>query len=193
LRPLVQSLGHGPIVGSPWSSSAPPSFERGRVAPPGSLRLVASTWLCGPRPSIRKVGRNDEATTPKGPHHHQSHCMRQGAKRFKPISWSEKILFKLEDRMILSEAPLGYFSMVLCAYYGNYSIGCWYPTSIERCRLLRPNGRCPVLDLTKDETRANIWHNILAGQYMRSGEKILSCCCRWCISFPIDPAWLKGK
>jgi len=30
----VQTLGHGPTVGSPWSPSTPPSLERGRVAPP---------------------------------------------------------------------------------------------------------------------------------------------------------------
>jgi len=32
--PLVQTLGRGPTIGSPWSSSTPPSLGRGRVAPP---------------------------------------------------------------------------------------------------------------------------------------------------------------
>jgi len=32
--PLVQTLGRGPTVGSPWSSFTPPSLGRGRVAPP---------------------------------------------------------------------------------------------------------------------------------------------------------------
>jgi len=32
--PLVQTLGHGPSFGSPWSSSKPPSLGRGWVAPP---------------------------------------------------------------------------------------------------------------------------------------------------------------
>jgi len=31
--PLVQTLGRGPTVESPWSSSTPPSLRRGRVAP----------------------------------------------------------------------------------------------------------------------------------------------------------------
>jgi len=30
-------------------------------------RLAASTWWCGPRPSIRAEGRNGETTTPRGP------------------------------------------------------------------------------------------------------------------------------
>ena len=33
-RSMVQTLGCGPTVGSPWSSSAPPSLGRGRVVPP---------------------------------------------------------------------------------------------------------------------------------------------------------------
>jgi len=32
--PLFQTLGRGPTVGSPWSSSTPPSLGRGRAAPP---------------------------------------------------------------------------------------------------------------------------------------------------------------
>jgi len=32
--PLVQTLERGPTFGSPWSSSTPPFFGRGRVAPP---------------------------------------------------------------------------------------------------------------------------------------------------------------
>jgi len=31
---LVQTLGRGPTVGSPWSSPTPPSLGKGRVAPP---------------------------------------------------------------------------------------------------------------------------------------------------------------
>jgi len=33
LRPLVQTLGRGPTVGSPWSSSTLLSLRRGQVAP----------------------------------------------------------------------------------------------------------------------------------------------------------------
>ena len=33
-RSMVQTLGYGPTVGSPRSSSAPPSLGRGRVEPP---------------------------------------------------------------------------------------------------------------------------------------------------------------
>jgi len=33
-KPLVQTLGRSPILGSQWSSSTPPSLGRGRVAPP---------------------------------------------------------------------------------------------------------------------------------------------------------------
>jgi len=38
--PLVQTLGCGPTVGSPWSSSTPPSLGRSRVAPPIPSHLL---------------------------------------------------------------------------------------------------------------------------------------------------------
>jgi len=41
----VQTLGRGPTVGSPWSSSMPPSLRRGRVAPlPPSSELEANEF-----------------------------------------------------------------------------------------------------------------------------------------------------
>jgi len=38
---MVQTLRHGPTVGSPQNSSAPPSLGSGRVAPPRSRRVAA--------------------------------------------------------------------------------------------------------------------------------------------------------
>jgi len=38
--PLVQTLGRGPSVGSPWSSSTPLSLGRSRVAPPPTPPLI---------------------------------------------------------------------------------------------------------------------------------------------------------
>jgi len=52
------------------------SNQHSRAAMAGSVvfwlenlhqRLAASTWWCGPRPSIREAGRNSESTTPRGP------------------------------------------------------------------------------------------------------------------------------
>jgi len=45
--PLVQTLECGPTVGTPWSSSTPPSLGRGRVAPPppGFVQNIAPLSL----------------------------------------------------------------------------------------------------------------------------------------------------
>jgi len=42
--PLVQTLGRFPTVGSPWSSSTPPSLRRGRVAPPPLPSFCWAKW-----------------------------------------------------------------------------------------------------------------------------------------------------
>jgi len=44
-RPLVQILGCGPTIGFPWSSSAPPSFGRDRVAPQPTCQSIFTLSL----------------------------------------------------------------------------------------------------------------------------------------------------
>ena len=74
---MVQNLGCGPIVGSPRSSSAPPSLGRGRVVPPPPrTRWTNLGWNCfGLHPTKmmdvmedREVWRVNLELLPRNPH-----------------------------------------------------------------------------------------------------------------------------
>jgi len=60
-RPLPRDGGVEELHRDPTVGPRPKIWTRGQ-----NQRLAASTWWCGPRPSIREVGRNSEATTPRG-------------------------------------------------------------------------------------------------------------------------------